>query len=85
MFILYIVLVWDDNTPNSTMASADTTATATEPVDNEPEITGPHIEPPELSNATTYWRCEDCGRESIRERDLYRVSFHAEGCAGHES
>lgn len=44
-------------------------------------ITGPHMEPPEISNATTYWRCEGCGYESIREKDLYREAFHADGCA----
>lgn len=47
-----------------------------------PSITGPHMEPPEISNATTYWRCEDCGGESVREKDLYRTGFHAEGCPG---
>lgn len=48
--------------------------------DYSASITGPHMEPPELSNATTYWRCEDCGYESIREKDLYRATFHADGC-----
>jgi hypothetical protein len=48
----------------------------------EPEITGPHMEPPEVSNMTTYWRCEDCGRESIREPDVSRPAFHADDCAG---
>ena len=47
-------------------------------------ITGPHMEPPEVSNATTFWRCSECGRESIREQDVYRTTFHAEGCAGSE-
>jgi hypothetical protein len=50
-------------------------------VDPEPEITGPHMEPAELSNATTYWRCEDCGRESIHKRDTERAAFHAAGCS----
>jgi hypothetical protein len=66
------------------MASANPTAITTEPADGKPEITGPHMEPAELSNATTYWRCEDCGYESVRESDLDRASFHAEGCAGSE-
>lgn len=58
-------------------AAADSTT-------RDPEITGPHLEPPEISNATTFWRCEDCKRESIREQDVYRTTFHAEGCAGSE-
>ena len=47
----------------------------------EPEITGPHMEPPELSNATTYWRCSKCGYE----HDLSRASFHADDCAHSEA
>ena len=43
-------------------------------------ITGPHREPPTVANATTYWRCEACKRESIREQDLHREAFHAEDC-----
>ncbi|WP_122089788.1 hypothetical protein [Halalkalicoccus subterraneus] len=43
-------------------------------------ITGPHREPSTVANATTYWRCEACERESIREQDLYRETFHAEDC-----
>ena len=43
-------------------------------------ITGPHREPPTIANATTYWRCESCERESIREQDLHRETFHAEDC-----
>jgi hypothetical protein len=57
------------------------TTNAENGIDAEPEITGPHMEPPELSNATTYWRCEGCGYESIREKDLHRPTFHANGCA----
>ena len=49
------------------------------------EITGPHMEPPELSNATTYWRCAGCGYESIDEHDLSRASFHAHDCARSEA
>lgn len=63
-----------------------TTETAVESNDknNDPEITGPHFEPPELSNATTYWRCEGCGYESIHQKDLYRASFHAPDCSHSE-
>ncbi|WP_122088730.1 hypothetical protein [Halalkalicoccus subterraneus] len=43
-------------------------------------ITGPHHEPPTVANATTYWRCEACNRESIREQDLHREAFHTEDC-----
>lgn len=43
-------------------------------------ITGPHVEPPTVANATTYWRCESCERESIHEQDLYRETFHTEEC-----
>ena len=44
------------------------------------QITGPHFEPPTVANATTYWRCEACDRESIREQDLHRETFHAPEC-----
>jgi hypothetical protein len=43
------------------------------------------MEPPELSNATTYWRCHDCGYESIYKHDLYRARFHADDCAHNEA
>jgi hypothetical protein len=33
-----------------------------------------------VENATTYWRCEACERDSIREQDLHREAFHAEHC-----
>lgn len=44
------------------------------------QITGPHREPPTVANATTYWRCEACERESIRKQDLHREAFHADEC-----
>ena len=43
-------------------------------------ISGPHWEPPSIPNATTYWRCTSCRRESIRKQDLYRERFHAPDC-----
>jgi hypothetical protein len=43
-------------------------------------ITGPHYEPPSVASATTYWRCTACNRESIREQDLHRETFHANNC-----
>lgn len=46
----------------------------------EQYITGPHWEPPSIPNATTDWRCTNCTRESIREEDLYRETFHSEDC-----
>ena len=46
----------------------------------QPPITGPHFEPPEVSNATTFWRCEGCGHESVRKQDTERAAFHAAGC-----
>jgi hypothetical protein len=46
----------------------------------EHRITGPHFEPPSVANATTYWRCTSCNRESIREQDLHRETFHTEQC-----
>ena len=55
------------------------TETATQD-DKEARITVPHLEPPEQGGAT-YYRCEDCGRESLRRGDLERSQFHAEGCA----
>jgi len=61
---------------------ATNTTNAKEGIDAEPPITGPHMEPPEISNATTFWRCEHCKYESVREKDLYRATFHAEGCPG---
>jgi hypothetical protein len=71
---------------NTTAENATETDTAVESNTNhnDPEITGPHFEPPELTNATTYWRCSDCGYESVHEKDLYRASFHAAGCAHSE-
>ncbi|WP_162993910.1 hypothetical protein [Halalkalicoccus subterraneus] len=50
----------------------------------EQHITGPHWEPPEIPNATTYWRCTACGHESIHETDLYRPTFHTDDCEVHE-
>lgn len=50
--------------------------------DHDDLITGPHMEPAAVANATTYWRCGDCGRESIRRGDLERPAFHAEECHG---
>lgn len=41
---------------------------------------GPFWEPATIPNATTYWRCTSCSRESIRERDLYCEHFHAVDC-----
>ena len=79
------------STYDTTAENATDTDTA---VDNESttshdtansEITGPHMEPPELSNATTYWRCSECGYESIYEHDLFRASFHAHDCAHSEA
>jgi hypothetical protein len=69
-------------TDGGQLVEAETKAKAA--TNHEPTITGPHMEPAEISNATTFWRCEDCGRESIREQDVYRPAFHAEGCAGSE-
>lgn len=43
-------------------------------------ISGPYWEPATVQNATTYWRCECCGYESIHEQDLHRESFHAPTC-----
>ena len=69
---------------DTTAENATETDTAVESTKNNPEITGPHMEPPELSNATTYWRCSECGYESVREKDLYRASFHAPDCSHSE-
>jgi hypothetical protein len=49
------------------------TESATQDTD-ETLITGPHLEPPEQGGAT-YYRCEDCGRESLRRGDVERLSF----------
>lgn len=46
----------------------------------EQYISGPHWEPSIVENATTYWRCSSCHRESIYEQDLYRKSFHSFEC-----
>jgi hypothetical protein len=86
----------DAHTPDSTAEEAGASAITTVATDggqpvavadlemsiDGPEITGPHMEPPEVSNATTFWRCEGCGRESIHETDTERPAFHAEGCLG---
>ncbi len=50
------------------------------PTSSNQYISGPHYEPPTISNATTYWRCQSCSRESIYEQDLYRSEFHAPDC-----
>lgn len=47
-------------------------------------ITGPYQESTSISNATSYWRCSSCGRESTHEQDLYRATFHAPNCEVHE-
>ncbi|WP_336364918.1 hypothetical protein [Halalkalicoccus salilacus] len=59
-----------NSTPKNSIASEQT----------DHQITGPHHEPPSVANATTYWRCTSCNRESIREQDLYCEAFHAEEC-----
>ncbi|MDL5363911.1 hypothetical protein [Halalkalicoccus sp. NIPERK01] len=70
--------------PSTTAVATDggvATETATQDDANEEaRITGPHLEPPEQGGAT-YYRCEDCGRESLRHRDVERSEFHADGCA----
>lgn len=58
------------------------TTTTTEP-DLSELITGPFVEPIEQGGAS-YWKCADCGRESIRRIDLEHPAFHASGCAGAE-
>ncbi|WP_336361979.1 hypothetical protein [Halalkalicoccus salilacus] len=47
-------------------------------------ISGPHWEPPTIPNATTYWRCTSCQRESTCEQDLHRERFHAPSCEVHQ-
>jgi hypothetical protein len=59
-----------NSTPENSIASEDT----------DYQITGPHYEPPTVANATTYWRCEACNRESIRKQDLHLAAFHADEC-----
>lgn len=59
-------------TPENSIASTTT--------DTDHQITGPHYEPPTVLNATTYWRCESCERESTRKQDLYRQNFHVDKC-----
>lgn len=58
--------------------------TAVESNEKKPTITGPYMEPPEISNATTYWHCSACGRESIHKQDTQCPAFHAEDCAERE-
>lgn len=43
-------------------------------------ISGPYCEPLTIPNATTYWRCTSCTRESIHKADLYCEAFHTEDC-----
>ena len=74
---------YDTTAENATETDTDAVST-TNHTDDSPAITGPHFEPPEISNATTYWRCSECGYESIHEKDLYRASFHAPDCAHSE-
>lgn len=47
--------------------------------DQKAQITGPYLEPPEQAGAT-YWRYEDCGRESLRRGDIEHFEFYAEEC-----
>ncbi|WP_122090870.1 hypothetical protein [Halalkalicoccus subterraneus] len=61
-----------------------TTETAMDADINKPVITGPWTEPAE-QGGTDYWRCEDCGRESLRRSDLERSKFHAEECVFDEA
>jgi hypothetical protein len=68
--------VSDARTPDS--PGEDTAVAVTD--GGQPVITGPHMEPPEVANATTFWRCEDCGHESVRKQDTDRAAFHAPGC-----
>lgn len=74
---------YDITAENATETDTDAESTTNQTAE-EPEITGPHTEPPEVSNATTYWRCSECGYESIHEQDLYCASFHADDCVGSE-
>lgn len=46
-------------------------------------ITGPWTEPVE-QGGENYWRCADCGHESLRRGDLKRPTFHATTCKGSE-
>lgn len=46
-------------------------------------ITGPWTEPGD-QGGLNYFKCADCGRESLRRGDLQRPAFHAETCAGSE-
>jgi hypothetical protein len=75
--------VYDTTAENATETDTDAASTTNHTAE-KPAITGPHMEPPELTNATTYWRCSECGNESVREKDLYRASFHADDCAHSE-
>lgn len=54
-------------------------ATETFTQDDETLIAGPHLELPEQGGAT-YYRCEDCGCESLRYGNVEGSEFHAEGC-----
>ncbi len=60
-----------NSTPENSIASDQ---------DTDHRITGLHHEPPTVANATIYWHCEACNRESIREQDLYRETFHTDQC-----
>lgn len=47
---------------------------------NEARITGPWTEPADQGGAN-YWKCSECGRESLRRGDLEDSAFHASGCS----
>jgi hypothetical protein len=54
---------------------------ATDGATGTARVTEHHEDPALVLNATAYWRCSECGYESIHEQDLYRTGFHAKGCA----
>ena len=65
------------STSNSAAENSIASKTETNP---DYWITGPHLEPAVVANATTYWRCIACSRESIHEQDLHRETVHATDC-----
>lgn len=58
---------------------ANTAEKVTDDVPTDGLITGPWTEPLE-QGGKQYWRCADCGRESVREGDLRRARFHPTNC-----
>lgn len=70
----------DRPTDDAVVVTVGGVATENPMQEDETLLTGPHLESPEQGEAT-YYRCESCGRESLRRGDVEHSEFYAEECA----